>query len=313
MNRTSRLTVLLWFVLMICFLSISGISNAGTSSDKGDRNYTFTTNWFTYHIPNWTRVLKDMKGKPGLTYLEIGTWEGRSFFWILDNILTHPSSKAIGIDTFEGDVEQRFRDNIRHSGQASKITVIKGFSQQKLRELELNSMDLIYIDGDHRSKEVLMDAILCWDLLKENGILIFDDYKWPYALPFEMRPEYAIDVFLTLFQNEIQILIKDYQLIVRKTKNQCNEAMGAVKQNEDIPLTCSRLGPYVYYWKPQKLYEASTNREIVLTKKEIPLVENALSNVKTGFQLYVEKKEKNRYEDLFNRLEIREISVSSKE
>jgi hypothetical protein len=310
-NIKLKLPVFLWIVLFIFFLSMPGVSNAETN-DKADGNYTFTTDWFTYHIPNWTRILKDMKGKPDLTYLEIGTWEGRSFFWVLDNILTHPSSKAIGIDTFDGDVEQRFRDNIRHSGQASKITVIKGASQQKLRELDLNSVDLIYIDGDHRSREVLMDAILSWDLLKENGILIFDDYKWFFDFPMEMRPEFAIDVFLTLFQNELQVLINDYQLIVRKTKTQCNGAMGVIKRLETV-IACSHLGSYVYYWRPQKLYEASTNREFVLTKKEISLVENALSNLKMGFKLYVGKKEKDRYEDLFTRLGIREISVSSKE
>jgi len=279
---------------------------------KPDKKYTFTSDWFTHNIPNWTQILNPMKGKPDLTYLEIGVYEGRSFFWVMDNILTAPSSKAVAIDIFDGDVERRFLDNMRRSGHSSKIRLIKGFSQQKLRELPLNSFDLIYIDGDHRSKGVLMDAILSWDLLKDGGILIFDDYKLFSGLPMEMRPEFAIDVFLTLFPDEFQILIKDYQLIVRKNKNYCNEAMGFIKRL-DTPFVCSRLGPYHYYWKPRKLYEASTHREIALNVGEISLLENTLLGLKLGFNLEVKEKETDLYRKLLTRLGLHEINVSSKE
>lgn len=303
--------IILIGIIMLMYSSGTTLCLSAENITKPNEKYTFTSDWFTHNIPNWTHVLNDMKGKPGLAYLEIGPYEGRSFFWVLDNILTHPSSMAIAIDIFNGDVEQRFFDNMRRSGQSLKIKLIKGFSQQKLRDLKLNSFDLIYIDGDHRSKGVLMDAILSWDLLKDGGILIFDDYKLSYDLPMEMRPEFAIDVFLTLFPDESQILIKEYQLIVRKTKNHCNEAMGFIKRL-DTPLVCSRLGAYIYYWKPRKLYEASTNREIPLKEGEISLIENTLLGLKLGFNLQVEKKETNLYRDLLNRLGINEISVSSK-
>jgi precorrin-6B methylase 2 len=59
---------------------------------------------------------------------------------LMDNILTHPSSRAIAIDTFDkifdSDPEQIFRENVRRSGHSSKVTVIKGYSQQKMRDLE---------------------------------------------------------------------------------------------------------------------------------------------------------------------------------
>jgi predicted O-methyltransferase YrrM len=257
-----------------------------------------------------------MKGKPNLTYLEIGPYEGRSFFWVMDNILTHPSSRAIAIDTFDkifdSDPEKVFLENARRSGHLSKIKVLKGFSQEKLRQLTLNSVDLIYVDGDHKSKGVLMDAIFSWDLLKEGGILIFDDYKLDYNLPMELRPEFAIDVFLNLFRDELQILVNDYQLIVRKNKSQCIEAMGFIKRLE-MPLACSRLGSYVYYWKPQKLYEASTYREIALSQKDISIIENTLIGRKLGFRLEVDKKETDNYRNLLNRLGLRDIGISPKE
>ena len=38
------------------------------------------------------------RGRPGLRYLEVGVFEGRSLLWMIDQVLTHPSSQATGID-----------------------------------------------------------------------------------------------------------------------------------------------------------------------------------------------------------------------
>jgi hypothetical protein len=314
MKRKANLMVLIIISAFMFFSAVPILSaeNAVKPSDK----YTFTSDWFTQSIPNWTRILKDLKGKPRLTYLEIGTYEGRSFFWILDNILTDPSSKAIGIDTFDKifgrDSEKVFRENMRRSGRSSHIRVIKGFSQEKLRGLDLNSVDLIYIDGDHKSKGVLEDAVLAWGLLKEGGIMIFDDYKLDYDLPMDMRPEFAFDVFQTLYHNEFQFLLKDYQVIIKKKKNDCNEAMGYIEKLGN-PVSCSRLGSYIYYWKPQRLYDASTNEEVRINDKEKSIIEKTLEDMKLGFRVEVDKNEVDQYKQFFNKIGAREIGVSEKE
>src|SRR5262245_56239005 len=44
-------------------------------------NYRFTTDWFSGHIPVWVSVMRPYQGKPGVHYLEVGTWEGRSLLW----------------------------------------------------------------------------------------------------------------------------------------------------------------------------------------------------------------------------------------
>ncbi|MGZ3579592.1 MAG: class I SAM-dependent methyltransferase [Syntrophales bacterium] len=314
MKEKLRLPILVAIGLLMFFNTTQAFS--AENAAKPAAKYTFTSDWFTHNIPSWTVILNDMKGKPNLTYLEVGPYEGRSFLWVMDNILTHPSSKAIAIDTFDKifdrDPEKIFLENLRRSGHSSQVKVMKGFSQEKLRLLPLNSVDLIYIDGDHRSKAVIMDAVLSWDLLKEGGILIFDDYKLGYDLPMEMRPEFAIDVFMSLFPDEFQILLNDYQMIVRKNKSQCIEAMGSIKRLE-MPLACSRLGSYVYYWKPQKLYEASTYREVALSKNDISIIENTLIGRKLGFRVEVNKNETDNYRNLLNRLGLQDIGVSEKE
>jgi hypothetical protein len=158
---------------------------------------------------------------------------------------------------------------------------------------------------------VLIDAILSWDLLKDGGVLIFDDYNWDSALPTEMRPAFALDVFQTLFRDDFLILVKDYQLIVRKAKTQCNEAMGSIKV-EELTLTCSHLGPYTYYWKARSLFDTSTSRRIVLKDGEISRIENILMGRRLGFRLDVDQKERDNYTSLLTKLGLNDIAVSTK-
>ncbi len=171
--------------------------------------------------------------------LEVGSFEGRSAVWLLDNLLTHEGSHLTCIDAFEMnsefreicdrmklaiphdlDIEANFDANILASGASKRVTKLKGWSTEMLRTLPFHSFDLIYIDGSHTARNVLTDAVLCWDLLKINGILIFDDYRWnPFAEDVLMGPKKAIDAFMECFDGEYVLIHMDYQVMLRKTKN----------------------------------------------------------------------------------------------
>jgi hypothetical protein len=99
----------------------------------GYRNtYDFSIDYFAAHPHNWRSYLKDYAGKPRIHYLEIGVFEGSSFVWVLENILTDPSAKATAIDPFFADGEEKFRENLKSSGYENKATVIRGFSYDEL-------------------------------------------------------------------------------------------------------------------------------------------------------------------------------------
>jgi predicted O-methyltransferase YrrM len=187
-------------------------------SIAAEAKYEFTTDWVTRNVSPWTEHLKHLKGKPNIHALEIGSFEGRSAIWTLENILIHPTSSITCVDIFvERTYEDKFDRNIQASGFANKVKKIKGSSQRILRELEWNSYDFIYIDGSHVAKDVLVDAVLSWDLLKVGGIIIFDDYQWKVDRyqPWR-RPKIAIDAFLQVFEPYIEVLHKEYQVVVRK-------------------------------------------------------------------------------------------------
>ncbi len=299
-------------VLLVFGAATAASAAEGTATPEG--KYRFSSDWFSENIPIWTKTLAELKGKPDLHYLEIGVYEGRSFFWVMDNILTDPSCRATAMDTFDiyagNDPELVFRENLARSGHESKVTIIKGSSREKLRSLSPNSFDLIYVDGDHGGKAVLMDAVFAWDLLKDGGLMIFDDYEWPHSIPMEMRPTFALDAFQTLMSDEFEVVSKAYQLILRKASFRCDKTMGSV-MNVETELKCSRLGPYVYYWKPKKLFDATQgNRVVRLKAEEIPMIEEILKNRKLGFRLFADKPAE--YQDLLNKLKLNDITVLPK-
>lgn len=38
------------------------------------KDYSFSSDWFTMHIPVWKKHLNAFRGKPGIKYLEIGVY-----------------------------------------------------------------------------------------------------------------------------------------------------------------------------------------------------------------------------------------------
>jgi len=145
----------------------------------------------------------------------VGTYEGRSAVWLLENILTGAQASITCIDIFNGAYELNFDRNVKPYG--AQVEKIKARSQVALRGLKPESYDFAYIDGSHVAKDVLVDAMLTWDLVKPDGLIIFDDYEW--AGKFEgqaFTPKIAIDAFLDVMEPYVDIVHKGEQLVVKK-------------------------------------------------------------------------------------------------
>jgi len=243
------------------------VSDIQTSVDgTEDGRYRFSSGWHLRHLELWTEVLGDLRGQPNLRYLEVGVFEGRSLVWMLENVLTHPTSRATAIDVFAGDYEEVFDANMEASGVADKVTKLVGPSAQELRKLSGAEYHVIYIDGSHTADDVLLDAALSWDLLAPGGVLIFDDYAWEgrrgsAPLPEELRPQLAIDAFVTANRYSLELVHRGYQLIVRKRENPC-----APKDY------CTPIGQYNYFWRARELW-TRTGANIELAPAQLDLVE----------------------------------------
>lgn len=179
--------------------------------------YALTRDYFTKRIPRWSQHLAPFRGQENVRALEIGCLEGRATLWLLDNILTHPTACIVCVDIFVSRMAQlRFRHNIAVSPHGAKVTEVAGSSQKILSLLRPDEYDIIYIDGSHKEDDVRQDAALSWPLLKRGSVLIFDDYLLNPQDPLETRPQRAIDDFLKEHESELEILHKEYQVIVRR-------------------------------------------------------------------------------------------------
>ncbi len=188
----------------------------------------FTQDWFSHNIPNFEFCMSALETKQD--FLEIGCFEGRASVWMLQNGLD-PDGKLTCIDTFQGSEEHAamglnlnelfdtFKQNVEEGKVADQVVEsIQATSYQGLAKLiqRGDEFDFIYVDGSHTAPDVMTDACMAFGVLKQGGIMLFDDYLWKDVPGILHRPKLAVDLFVTLFSEKAELLMLGYQLAVRK-------------------------------------------------------------------------------------------------
>jgi predicted O-methyltransferase YrrM len=193
--------------------------------------YQFTQDWFHWAPEVWEQLTPMLPHGVERSFLEIGSFEGRSMVWIVENMM-NPGDELICVDTWEGGeehgaedmgtVEKRFRHNHAIAITKNDVSVLPWKTDSltylgaAIGEGNQRPYDFIYIDGSHIAKDVLTDACMAWPLLKPKGIMVFDDYMWGNPRDILHRPKPAIDAFCNIFAEEVDIVHVGYQLVVRK-------------------------------------------------------------------------------------------------
>ena len=179
---------------------------------------------------NWDKILNEFVGKK-INIMEIGVYRGVAASWFLTNLMSHKGSRYYAVDTWEGspeyqgkidfkEIEATFKKNIENTGRDDQVVTLKMRSDEAL--LKLNTLkdkvmfDIIFIDASHEARDVLSDAILSWRLLKNGGVMIFDDYKWTKLKEPYFQPKLAIDSFVASYKPELDVILYDYQAFFRK-------------------------------------------------------------------------------------------------
>jgi hypothetical protein len=191
-------------------------------------------NWFEpYAKPNFEQFLAPYAGDIRLRFLQLGAFTGDASVWLCENILTQQSSTLNDVDTWEGSDEEAHKAMDFNDVYSTYIEKTKKFSntyhyQAKtfnflIKQYDGRSnvpcYDFIYIDADHTTVGVLMDAELSWPLLKAGGIMAFDDYTWGQELPTELTPGLGIDLFLSRHEKEYKVLAINSQVWIQKNDN----------------------------------------------------------------------------------------------
>ena len=201
-----------------------------------EADYSFSVDWFTHVAPIWVKALNVLLPTPK-KIVEIGSYEGRSAIWMIENAFPRGAPAALYcVDTWGGglehdaatmpQVEARFDANIVRARQrypSVAVHKIKSASDaallKMLSEGHQGSVDLIYIDGSHQAADVLTDLVLSFMLCRPNGIIVCDDYLWQLNRNPLLNPKLAIDAFTNCFFGKLEPVngIPLYQLWLRKT------------------------------------------------------------------------------------------------
>jgi predicted O-methyltransferase YrrM len=192
--------------------------------------HVFTQDWFTHNTTNFNdckiRLVKSFNEVNSI--LEIGCYEGRGTCWMLENMLSD-TGEITCIDPFlsvEADtslrdqvLEGRFNHNVNLSKKSTQtVNVIPTVSYTALATLISSGVqfDFIYIDGNHTGEGAMTDACMSWGLLRQGGIMLFDDYFWDHVPDILDRPKAAIDAFMNTFTRRFKVTGVGYQIAIQK-------------------------------------------------------------------------------------------------
>lgn len=188
-------------------------------------DYRLENFWFmAEYTQDWNAEFK--KNTLGIkveTALEIGCFEGLTTNYICDNLLVE-TGRVICIDPLTDEYLPGHKDNAMFVGQYDRfirntagrpVQLIRKKSRDAFKELRDFRFGLIYIDGDHSEGEVFQDAVTYWNLLldspkNEGGYMLFDDYGQ------SEETARGIDRFLATQKGNFDLLVKDYQVLIRR-------------------------------------------------------------------------------------------------
>jgi predicted O-methyltransferase YrrM len=202
---------------------------------------TDITQDLTYNLKKSLKLLYPENPVDKMACVEIGSFEGLGSLLINNNLCNNENSKLYCIDHFEdlyvknneklawwnhACVGQlgRFRNNTKNF---PKIIEFRGTSDDMICKLDDNTVDFVYIDGDHSPEQVYKDAVNIYTKMKNNGVILFDDYLFTEN---GVITQEGIDKFLSEYDGKYELLFKNYQVAVKVKK------LEEVVQPKVIPL-----------------------------------------------------------------------------
>ena len=133
------------------------------------------------------KYLRHLAGLPDLRFCQIGVYMGDMTLWLLDNILTHESCTLDDVDAriegydgwtpegVEAVYQERMEARDELYSQVGTHSLYSADFFAYITSAYRTEYDFIYVDADHTSEGVLMDACDAWRHLKSGGIIAFDD------------------------------------------------------------------------------------------------------------------------------------------
>lgn len=158
-------------------------------------------------LVSYDTVLLHLRHKPYTRALDVGCSKGGLSKWMLENILTHPTSSLHCIDNYHAnnDMFTDFQKNIQKFRY--QVTLYDGDCEKILRDFPHEHIfDVILMNCTLSS--VMEGSVLAYSLLKPGGIFVFQD----------CTEKQIVDAFLMVYKDTYKILYKGNQVVIEKNK-----------------------------------------------------------------------------------------------
>ena len=167
--------------------------------DKSERRDGLSINDVTVLI-----ALAEKKAHKKAVFVEVGSWKGHSSC-VIASVLKKQGGELYCVDHWKGspgvfhhgletDCFQTFRNNIRECKLEKYIHPLEMDSYTASKIFKDEIADFIFIDADHRYKNILKDLKLWYPKVKKGGILCGHDCEWffsNYTLDEQKQIEYT--------------------------------------------------------------------------------------------------------------------------
>lgn len=140
--------------------------------------------------------------------VEIGSFQGRSTFFLGSAVKLSGNGKMFAIDHLKGnlgkekfyrvgksdlsDLEEGFRNNIKKAFLESTVTFFNEPFINAVKRIEDHSVRFLFIDGDHTAKGVSENLNLIKIKLKKKAIIAFDDYDPTFSDVVEISNKFIM-------------------------------------------------------------------------------------------------------------------------
>ena len=132
-------------------------------------------------------LIEILKVKPR-SVVEVGVYKGKRSLEIIQAAkIFNDKIKFYGFDLFEMIEDKIIKNELSKKPLSKKkiyrklssycdVKLYKGYSNKTLPKLKNKKIDFIFIDGGHKVSTIKSDWKNCFKFVKQNTVIIFDDY-----------------------------------------------------------------------------------------------------------------------------------------
>ncbi len=186
--RTMRTYLRIILIVAICL----SFSITASTQETSWNELNFIKKLFKTHSIKrydlWMQLINKISQNKKVRIAEIGVWKGDFAYQVLKNCPNiekyylvdpwrHLKDWKKPFNVSNEQFNSVFETTMRKLDFAKdKICVLRGTTLEVVDQINDSELDLVYIDGDHTAKGIVIDLIKLFPKVKEGGVIGGDDY-----------------------------------------------------------------------------------------------------------------------------------------